>query len=169
MPDSTTDTAEDHIDEFSLGMDPFREARDKGPGPWITAHLFSGTNKHLFIFTIFSTIFSSVLSSGIIVVVGLAITDFIGGSTETLIFYVWVIFCLGIGVPILTLTGSLIREILAQRVERDARKEFYTSLLQKSQSFHDLQRIGDLMARATNDVRFLNFLVNPALSLIINA
>ena len=169
MPDSTTDTADAHLVEFSPGKDPFKKARDKGPGPWITAHLLKGTNKFLFFFTIFSTIFSAMLSSGMIVVVGLAITDFIGGSTETLVFYAWLIFGLGIGVPILTLAGSLIREILAQRVERDARKEFYTSLLGKSQSFHDLQRIGDLMARATNDVRFLNFLVNPALSLIINA
>ena len=47
-------------------------------------------------------------------------------------------------------------EILAQRLERDARDELYLSLLGKSQTFHNRQRVGDIMARATNDVRQLN-------------
>jgi ATP-binding cassette subfamily B protein len=61
------------------------------------------------------------------------------------------------------------REIVAQRIERDVRREFYLSLLGKSQSFHDKQRIGDIMARATNDVRQLNFLVSPAIGMMLNA
>ncbi len=61
------------------------------------------------------------------------------------------------------------RELLAQRLERDARREFYTNLLGKSQSFHDKQKIGDLMARATDDVRMLNFLMSPAVSLILES
>jgi ATP-binding cassette subfamily B protein len=54
-------------------------------------------------------------------------------------------------------------------MEKDARKEFFANLLGKSQSFHDLQKTGDIMARATNDVRMLNLLISPALSLIINS
>jgi ATP-binding cassette subfamily B protein len=42
-------------------------------------------------------------------------------------------------------------EFLAQRTERDTRDELYVSLLGKSQTFHGRQRIGDIMARATND------------------
>ena len=53
-------------------------------------------------------------------------------------------------------------EFLAQRIERDARDELYASLLGKSQTFHGRQRIGDIMARATNDVRMLNFSSAPA-------
>ncbi len=169
MPDTTTKPAHADLAEFSPGRDPFKNAREKSPVRWIVTHLLKGTNKILFIFTIFSTVFSAILSSGMIVVVGLAITDFIRGTTETLAFYAWLLFGLGIGVPLLTLANNMIREILAQRMERDTRKEFYTNLLGKSQSFHDSQRIGDIMARATNDVRYLNFLVSPALSLIINA
>ena len=60
-------------------------------------------------------------------------------------------------------------ELLAQRFERDARDELYVSLLGKSLSFHDRQRIGDIMARATNDVRQLNLMVSPALSLILSS
>ncbi|MFX1538606.1 MAG: ABC transporter ATP-binding protein, partial [Promethearchaeota archaeon] len=57
----------------------------------------------------------------------------------------------------------------AQRLERDTRQEFFTNLLGKSQSFHDQQKIGDIMARTTNDVRMLNFLISPALSLTFQA
>ena len=60
-------------------------------------------------------------------------------------------------------------EFLAQCVERDARDELYVSLLGKSQTFHGRQRIGDIMARATNDVRMLNLMFSPGLMLIIDS
>ncbi len=60
-------------------------------------------------------------------------------------------------------------EFIAQRVERDARNELYIDLLGKSQSFHGRQRIGDIMARATNDVRQLNFMFSPGLMLIMDS
>jgi ATP-binding cassette subfamily B protein len=60
-------------------------------------------------------------------------------------------------------------EFLAQRIERDARDELYASLLGKSQTFHGRQRIGDVMARATNDVRALNFMFSPGVMLIVDS
>ncbi len=60
-------------------------------------------------------------------------------------------------------------EFIAQRIERDARDELYASLLGKSQTFHGRQRIGDVMARATNDVRSLNLMFSPGLNLIVDA
>jgi ATP-binding cassette subfamily B protein len=60
-------------------------------------------------------------------------------------------------------------EFLAQRIERDARGELYASLLGKSQTFYGRQRIGDIMARATNDVRMLNFMFSPGLMLILDS
>lgn len=60
-------------------------------------------------------------------------------------------------------------EFLAQRVERDARHELYVSLLGKSQTFHGRQRIGDIMARATNDVSALNLMFSPGLMLITDS
>jgi ATP-binding cassette subfamily B protein len=60
-------------------------------------------------------------------------------------------------------------EFLAQRIERDARDELYVSLLGKSQTFHGRQRIGDIMARATNDVRMLNLMFSPGLLLIVDS
>ena len=60
-------------------------------------------------------------------------------------------------------------EFVAQRIERDARDELYVSLLGKSQTFHGRQRIGDIMARATNDVRSLNLMFSPGLMLITDS
>jgi ATP-binding cassette, subfamily B, bacterial len=60
-------------------------------------------------------------------------------------------------------------ELIAQRVERDIRDELYVSLLGKSMTFHSLQSVGDTMARATNDVREINFLFSPGINLVIGS
>jgi ATP-binding cassette, subfamily B, bacterial len=60
-------------------------------------------------------------------------------------------------------------ELIAQRVERNIRDELYTSLLGKSMTFHSLQPVGDTMARATNDVREINFLFSPGINLVIGS
>jgi ATP-binding cassette subfamily B protein len=67
------------------------------------------------------------------------------------------------------LAGAWTTELLAQRIERNARDELVRSLLGKSQTFHNRQQVGDIMARATNDVRQLNPMVNPGISLIFNS
>ena len=67
------------------------------------------------------------------------------------------------------LARNFANEFLAQRVERDSREELYRSLLGKSQSFHAAQRVGDVMARSTNDVRALNMMWSPGLMLIIDS
>ncbi len=68
-----------------------------------------------------------------------------------------------VGYGLFDIVNSLAIRVLAQRVERNARDELYLSLLSKSQTFHGQQRVGDLMARATNDVQQLNLFVSPAL------
>ena len=60
-------------------------------------------------------------------------------------------------------------EFIAQRMERDSRDELYISLLGKDQTFHGRQRIGDVMARATNDVRQLNYMFSPGVMLIMDS
>lgn len=60
-------------------------------------------------------------------------------------------------------------ELVGQRVERDIRHELYVSLLGKSMTFHSLQPVGDTMARATNDVREINFLFSPGLNLVVGS
>jgi ATP-binding cassette subfamily B protein len=70
---------------------------------------------------------------------------------------------------LLGLVRNFSTEFIAQRIERDSRDELYVSLLGKSQTFHGRQRIGDVMARATNDVRQLNFMFSPGVMLIMEA
>ena len=79
------------------------------------------------------------------------------------------ILAVAIGQGITGLARNYSGEFLAQRIERDARDELYVSLLGKSQTFHGRQRIGDIMARATNDVRMLNLMFSPGVMLIIDS
>lgn len=65
--------------------------------------------------------------------------------------------------------ASSVIEVIAKRLERDSREELFTSLLGKSQTFHNRQRVGDLMARATNDVRQLGFMMSPGIDLIVDS
>ena len=60
-------------------------------------------------------------------------------------------------------------ELMAQRIERDIRDELYVALLGKSMTFHNLQPVGDTMARATNDVREVNFMFSPGVNLVVGS
>lgn len=64
------------------------------------------------------------------------------------------------------LGGSLAVGTISQRLERDSREELYISLLGKSQTFHDRQRVGDIMARSTDDMNQLNGMINPGVLFI---
>ena len=70
---------------------------------------------------------------------------------------------------LLQLARNWSAEMLGQRMERDIRDELYASLIGKSMSFHDMQPTGDLMARATNDVREINLMFNPGLNIAIGS
>ncbi len=60
-------------------------------------------------------------------------------------------------------------EIIAQNMEKYVRQELYVNLLGKSMTFHNLQSVGDLMARATNDVREINYMFSPGFNLVIGS
>jgi ATP-binding cassette subfamily B protein len=67
------------------------------------------------------------------------------------------------------LGARLCAELLSKGLERDTRDELYLALLGKSQTFHNRQRVGDLMARAANDVRQLNYMIVPGADLILDS
>jgi ATP-binding cassette subfamily B protein len=60
-------------------------------------------------------------------------------------------------------------ELLAQKLERQVRDELYLSLLGKSMTFHNLQPVGDTMARSTNDVREVNYMFSPGVNLVVGS
>jgi len=155
--------------EFSSGKDPYVKSRKKGSTRWILAHVFHGSNKLFVVVVVFIIILSANLSSITYIIIGETISALLSGMTALLGNYILTLFLLGISGPVMRIVSRMLVEILAQRLERDARREFFTNLLGKSQSFHDRQKIGELMARVTDDVRMLNFLISPALSLIIES
>lgn len=60
-------------------------------------------------------------------------------------------------------------EVIAASLQRGAREELFISLLGKSQTFHNRQKVGDIMARATNDIRQMNYMISPGIDLILSS
>jgi ATP-binding cassette, subfamily B, bacterial len=71
-----------------------------------------------------------------------------------------------IGDGLFNLVASLSTENISARVEADAREELYRSLLGKNQAFHDRQRAGDIMARATDDTGQIRSMIMPGAMLL---
>ena len=86
-----------------------------------------------------------------------------GGAGTALLVASAALLAVLVGDSICALCSSLCAVTLGHRLERDARDELYRSLLGKSQTYHNRQRVGDLVARATDDIRHLNQMVHPGL------
>ena len=153
--------------EFSVAGE-YRYNR-AGPIRWMISHVLR--YPWLPVGAIGLSLLSVVLESTNSVLVGRAFDLVLSpGVTQALLLRAaLVILAVGLGQGLSHLARNLVIELLAQRIERDARDELYLSLLGKSLSFHGRQRIGDVMARATNDVRQLNFMINPGLTLIFSS
>ena len=70
---------------------------------------------------------------------------------------------------VLQLGRNFSSAVVGERMERDMREELYVNLLGKSMTFHDMQPVGDTMARATNDVHEVNLMMYPGLNLVIGS
>ena len=141
----------------------------KGPVRWIISHLLRYPVLPL-IMSI-AAVVNNFAYSYIQVFVGRAF-DLIsapGFQLSVLIYLILGILAFAVGQGITGILGNFSMEFLAQRIERNSREELYLSLLGKSLTFHGRQRIGDIMARATNDVKALNLMFSPGLNLIIDS
>ncbi|MFW9916151.1 MAG: ABC transporter ATP-binding protein [Candidatus Thorarchaeota archaeon] len=56
---------------------------------------------------------------------------------------------------------TLSNDYLGWATERDLREEFFDKIQSKPLTFHDRVQTGDMMALATNDMRFVNSMVSP--------
>lgn len=90
-------------------------------------------------------------------------------DNKALVAITTVILACSVGRGVLQFSRNFGFEFIAQRIERSVRRELYTSLLGKSMTFHNLQPVGDTMARATNDVREVNFLFSPGLNMVVGS
>ena len=140
-----------------------------GPVRWILSHLLR--YPHLMASFLLAASLTNVLFAAIPRLTGLAFDEVLAADPDParLIPLVLAILGLALARGFLDLTNTWAVETLGQRMERDAREELYISLLGKSQAFHNRQRAGDIMARATNDVRQLNPMMNPGVSLLIES
>jgi ATP-binding cassette subfamily B protein len=89
-----------------------------------------------------------------------------GAAIGALLSLALLILAARFSVGVIDLGSIMAVETLAQRLERDSREELYVSLLGKSQTFHNRQHVGDVMARATNDMQQLNLMISPGAVLI---
>ena len=140
-----------------------------GPVRWIISHLVR--YPHLLASFLLAATLTNVLFSTVPRLTGLAFDEVLKPEPNTGRLLTIALSILGLVIVrgLLDMTNSWSVETLGQRMERDARDELYISLLGKSQTFHNRQRVGDIMARATNDVRQLNPMMNPGVSLIIES
>jgi ATP-binding cassette subfamily B protein len=153
--------------EFSLADE--HEYNRSGPIRWILSHLVRYP-----IFPLIMTagaVLNNLSYSGIQVFIGRAF-DLITApdwTTSALLQLALGVVGAAMGQSVTGLARNFSIEFMAQRIERDTRDELYSSLLGKSQTFHGRQRIGDVMARATNDVRALNLMLSPGVMLITDS
>ena len=140
-----------------------------GPVRWIVSHLIR--YPHFLASFLVAATLTNVLFSAVPRLTGLAFDEVLQPEPNTGRLLTIALSILGLVIVrgLLDITNSWSVETLGQRMERDAREELYISLLGKSQTFHNRQRVGDIMARATNDVRQLNPMMNPGISLIIES
>nr|WP_255603617.1 ABC transporter ATP-binding protein [Oscillochloris sp. ZM17-4] len=105
--------------------------------------------------------------AGAQVLIGRAVDEIISPSGPSgLMIITLVILSVMVGDGLSGLLGSLSAESVAARFEADARQELYESLLSKSKGFHDRQRAGDIMARATDDTSQLSHMIAPGGTLV---
>jgi ATP-binding cassette subfamily B protein len=103
----------------------------------------------------------NVVYANVSLLVGAAFTAVLGGSLAALSHIVLLMLltillggCADVG-------ARIFPELIGKRIARDARSELYLSLLGKSQTFHNRQRVGDIMARAANDMTQLSNMITP--------
>ena len=140
-----------------------------GPARWIISHL--SQYAWLPAAALLAAIVNNFAASYIQVLIGRGfdLLNTPGWTTRSLALLALTIFLTAATQALFGLARNASFEFMAQRVERDGRDELYAGLLGKSQTFHNRQRIGDIMARATNDVRTLNVMFSPGLMLITDS
>ncbi|NOZ49244.1 MAG: ABC transporter ATP-binding protein [Chloroflexi bacterium] len=136
---------------------------------WLVSH--SIRYWPLWLIMIVGAFSNAILAAAIPVLTGQAFNGILAKPPQTaiLIRIALLIVATQIARSVLQLGRNFGAELIGQRLERDIRDELYASLLGKSMTFHQLQPVGDTMARATNDVREINLMFNPGVNLVVGS
>jgi ATP-binding cassette subfamily B protein len=137
------------------------------PARWIASHLWR-YKFFLFLFFILA-IGANIGMSSISAFTGMAFNAVIHGESAQLLIIAFLLLGTVLVLGLVDLGARFFSQLLGARFARDAREELYISLLGKSQTFHNRQRVGDIMARATNDMQQLSDMVVPGFDLIFDS
>ncbi|MEO8397908.1 MAG: ABC transporter transmembrane domain-containing protein, partial [Chloroflexota bacterium] len=132
---------------------------------WVFSHLWQ--NKFFLLLVVVFSIAVQFLYSQAQILIGRAADAIINPSTvDNLLTISLFILGMFLSSGASDLIRSLSLSVIAERLEASTRKELYISLLGKSQTFHDQQRVGNIMAMATDDVQQVNAMINPGILFI---
>ena len=139
------------------------------PIVWVLSHI--ARYKSYFTFYILGSVGWHILGSAILPITGMAFDEVLQTTTGQNRLLTISLAILGIVLlrGLFGLAASSSIEIVATNLEADARKELYANLLNKSQTFHNRQRVGDVTARATDDMTQLKLMIAPGIDLVLDS
>jgi ATP-binding cassette subfamily B protein len=140
------------------------------PFRWLLSHL--AETKGLFVVFIVGSLIAAALNGFVPIYTGRAFDEVLGDTDDPLGVLLRIALILLIVVVLrgaFDIVARLAIETISKRIGRNTREELFVSLLGKSQTFHNRQQVGDLMARATNDVRQISLGFSPGVDLIFDS
>jgi ATP-binding cassette subfamily B protein len=155
------------IAEFSFATK--YKTNHKKPGIWILSHTIH--QWPWFLLALLGAISNAALASLVPIYIGRAFNEILSPN-PSLAAIGRIALIMGLSQVLrglLQFSRNFGFEIIAQNIERYVRQELFVNLLGKSMTFHNLQSVGDLMARATNDVREVNYMFSPGFNLVIGS
>ncbi|MDY6872340.1 MAG: ABC transporter ATP-binding protein [Chloroflexota bacterium] len=140
-----------------------------GPGVWILSHAIH--QWPFILMAVLGAIGNAALASVVPIYIGRAFNEILKTPPSLSLIGRYAIIIGGSQIirGLLQFGRNFGFEIIAQKIERMVRQELYINLLGKSMTFHNLQSVGDLMARATNDVREVNYMFSPGFNLVVGS
>ena len=164
---TSTPLSQELSTEFTLPNRP--KTNRKGPGRWILSHFWRYW--YVGVIILIGAYGNAYLAAVVPVEIGKAFNAILETPPrdDLLLGIVWTIIWTQLVRGALQLGRNFGAEWLGQLFERNIRDELFVSLLGKSMTFHNLQPVGDTMARATNDVREINFMFSPGINLVIGS
>ncbi len=144
-------------------------ARRNNPFGWLVAHF--SQYWYLGLTTLVGAVGNASLAAVVPITIGKALNALLEKPprTDGLLGFAIFIVVTQVIRGALQLGRNFSAEMLGQLMERDIRHELYTTLLGKSMTYHSLLPVGDVMARATNDVREINFMFSPGFNLVVGS
>ncbi len=142
----------------------------RSPARWILSH--AARLRALPWLFIVAAVLTNLLNSLIPAYTGAAFDEILGDNPDPvalLTHIALVLLAIVLARGLLDGAARFLIEVIANRMVRDTRLEVFTNLLGKSQTFHNRQRVGDLMARATNDVRQIGYMFSPGFDLLVDS